>query len=123
MTRKHFEMVARCVRESLTSTAGDATLHAAAQRLADAFEAENARFDRDRFLAACGIDTRQPQPGQFTGYAEIAEETVCIAPPCPVCECGTGTHLGRLGNTDHFRCRMCGNDFSRKACKAQAAGV
>tara|TARA_R110001583_G_scaffold70203_1_gene198780 strand:+ start:301 stop:483 length:183 start_codon:yes stop_codon:yes gene_type:complete len=49
MTRKHFEMVAAAVA-NITSRP-DRWL--VANMLANSFEKENPRFDRDRFIAAC----------------------------------------------------------------------
>ena len=49
MTRKHFEVVAAAVAE--ITTRSDRWL--IANKLANGFEKENPRFDRDRFIAAC----------------------------------------------------------------------
>ena len=49
MTRKHYEIVAAAVA-SIT-TRSDRWL--IANKLANGFEKENPRFDRDRFIAAC----------------------------------------------------------------------
>lgn len=58
MTRKHYEAVAAIVAARLAATdsrtAGGVLCDLAAD-LADAFQAENPRFDRLRFFAACGI--------------------------------------------------------------------
>ena len=37
------------------------------------------------------------------------DDTAVVA--CPMCE-GYATLLGRLGTRRHYRCRMCGIDFS-----------
>lgn len=69
MSRKHFEIVARAIKDarplrkgstdiSVVVIAGHhAALDNAADFLADAFQAENPRFDRARFLAACGVQS------------------------------------------------------------------
>jgi len=49
MTRKHFEMVAAAVAK--ITKRSDRWL--VANMLANSFEKENSRFDRDRFIAAC----------------------------------------------------------------------
>jgi len=65
MTRKHFEAVARAIREEVDSLDEIHTvarvmcrlsLLGVAERLADVFAEESGRFDRDRFLTACGFD-------------------------------------------------------------------
>ena len=55
MTKKHYEIVAAAVA-SIT-TRSDRWL--IANKLANGFEKENPRFDRDRFIAAC-----RPTEGQ-----------------------------------------------------------
>lgn len=74
MTRKHFETVALAIRFEVIA-AQDAQQHrparqdytegfdvgtlqaleSVANRLADRFEADNSRFDREKFLTACGF--------------------------------------------------------------------
>ena len=49
MTRKHFEMVAAAVAN--ITMRSDRWL--IANMLANSFENDNSRFDRDRFIAAC----------------------------------------------------------------------
>ena len=49
MTRKHFEMVAAAVAKMVERS--DRWL--ITNLLADSFENDNPRFDRDRFIAAC----------------------------------------------------------------------
>ena len=50
MTRKHFELIARVVRESGLSAAAREKL---AAEFADELDATNPMFDRKRFIAAC----------------------------------------------------------------------
>ena len=62
MTKKHYEAIAKEVANTLatcdTKHASTVTrLHA--YRLADYFETDNKNFNRDMFLAACGIDKSQ----------------------------------------------------------------
>lgn len=67
MSKKDYELIARALRASRV-TIGDVNsetgsrkaifnngIDNAAARLADALGAENAKFDRARFLAACGV--------------------------------------------------------------------
>ena len=57
MTRKHFEMVAAAVAK--ITKRSDRWL--VANMLANSFEKENSRFDRDRFIAACRPTESQPE--------------------------------------------------------------
>jgi superfamily I DNA/RNA helicase len=63
MTKKHFEAFARIIRDA-TPHAGPeesnlydvATRHAMAYLVIAVAERDNLRFDRSRFLLACGLD-------------------------------------------------------------------
>lgn len=64
MTRKHYEAVAAVIRDEVDSVSDLPTVQAVIVRisllnvadgLADVFAADNPRFDRERFLAACGL--------------------------------------------------------------------
>lgn len=58
MTKKHFEAVASAIRAEYEDTYGEPAeeaIRSIARKLADVFASENPRFDRARFLAACGI--------------------------------------------------------------------
>lgn len=59
MTRKHFTAVADRIRRNRRAFADDATallaLTCLAQDLAHEFAEANPRFDRQRFLTACGV--------------------------------------------------------------------
>ena len=74
MTRKHFEMVAAAVAKMVERS--DRWL--ITNLLADSFENDNPRFDRDRFIAACrpteGADElrRLGKPGEE--YHNILEK-------------------------------------------------
>jgi hypothetical protein len=60
MTRKDFELIARSIfvdRDTLTSDEKK-TADIIASGLADQFQAMNPRFDRGRFLDACGVGNR-----------------------------------------------------------------
>ena len=53
MSRKHFERLADIVRRNLSVDA--ATRKHVAEELAEFCAEQNPRFDRERFLAACGV--------------------------------------------------------------------
>lgn len=63
MTRQHFKAIADALNEVRTTVvmtrnpllAKHAALDAAAHNLADACAEFNPRFDRDKFLKACGV--------------------------------------------------------------------
>jgi hypothetical protein len=54
MTRKDYVMIAQVISESQGLTRSD-IIDTVAERLADALAIDNPRFDRARFLAACGV--------------------------------------------------------------------
>jgi hypothetical protein len=54
MTRKHYVAIALIIKQA-RSQPTKINLTWAAQQLAYLFEQDNPRFDRDRFLTACGI--------------------------------------------------------------------
>lgn len=67
MSRKHFEAMASAIRAEISSVgtmSGDSRYRAAfldgvkdaARTFANVCSEANPRFDRDRFLAACGIE-------------------------------------------------------------------
>ena len=56
MTRKHFEMIANAIRVTKNTTEGDdAALRELALNLCVEFRRENGRFNKVRFLEACGL--------------------------------------------------------------------
>ena len=65
MTRKDYELIAEAIKdvglfyhldgEPMRSDA-EVVLYSVAMELARELRAENARFDRQRFLTACGLD-------------------------------------------------------------------
>jgi len=55
MTKKHFEAAARIVR-ARKADRGAVPARELAEGFADLFSADNPRFDRARFLAACDLD-------------------------------------------------------------------
>jgi hypothetical protein len=59
MTRKQFEMLAEIVRRvDLNEYAYQDTIRKRiANTIADELDKENPRFDRRKFLTACGVDT------------------------------------------------------------------
>lgn len=54
MTRKHFELIARIIKES-TSYPTPELRRAVALDFASAFAAGSPGFKRDKFLTACGV--------------------------------------------------------------------
>ena len=58
MSRKHYEMIAAILNDlrigAQLSAQGDDDVRRAVLTLANTFETDNSRFDRDRFIAACG---------------------------------------------------------------------
>ena len=59
MTKKHYEAIADCIEFRLC--AKDNHPHEIAKRLADYFQTDNPKFDRARFLQACGIESNKDQ--------------------------------------------------------------
>ncbi len=60
MSRKDYEAIAADIARSMDRTLSphaEAVLRMLARDLAGTFEADNPRFDRDRFLVACGVKT------------------------------------------------------------------
>jgi hypothetical protein len=56
MTKTHFEATASLIRGTYTETEGEAdVVKNLAERMAAMFARENPRFDRDKFLTACGL--------------------------------------------------------------------
>ena len=61
MTRKDYELIAGVFAGFAQITDINETIGAdIAESLADEFEAENPRFNRARFLKACGVSDTQP---------------------------------------------------------------
>lgn len=59
MTKKHYIAIAKVIRSNINAGVGLGEIYgieSLALALADTFAAENARFDRGRFLAACGVE-------------------------------------------------------------------
>lgn len=59
MTRKDYELLAEVIRTSRKVTTGETVLVSVehlANTLATELEIENPRFDRARFLSACGLE-------------------------------------------------------------------
>lgn len=81
-SRKDYEAVAAALRKALDDFAHDgprAGVHHAAVQVANAFEAGNPRFDRHRFLAACGIRARTPVVREVQHTAETCPGRPCSA--------------------------------------------
>lgn len=61
MSKKHFIAIAKILNMVGSSTGYDrSTATAIAHSLADVFQEENPRFDRSRFLDACGVTVTIP---------------------------------------------------------------
>lgn len=60
MTRKDYEMIAEAIEDAYkvcdASNSDTFGVTEAAHALADQFQTDNPRFDRDRFLKACGVN-------------------------------------------------------------------
>jgi hypothetical protein len=64
-TQRHFESVAKIIRDELDSATGRANrliIRNLAQRFASEFESDNVRFDLQRFYAACGFNEEGNPP-------------------------------------------------------------
>lgn len=55
MSRKDYVAIAAALRSALAAGAEERSIAEAARRIADVMAAGNPRFDRARFLAACGV--------------------------------------------------------------------
>lgn len=55
MSRKDYVAIAAALRSALAAGAEERSIAEAARRIADAMAVGNPRFDRARFLAACGV--------------------------------------------------------------------
>ena len=55
MTRKDYNLIAEVLSYSLNAIIDDMALEALASNFADELALDNPRFDRARFLAACGV--------------------------------------------------------------------
>jgi hypothetical protein len=60
MSKKHYEALAAVIEETKEDCAGapfaQSALKMTAERIADYLATDNPRFDRARFLRACGIE-------------------------------------------------------------------
>ena len=54
MTRKDYVVIAEVIK-NLDEVIDSYALEVLADNMADALESENSRFDRSRFLSACGV--------------------------------------------------------------------
>jgi len=57
MTRKDYELIAKAIRCASAAPGYAARNSFAAFAIADALASDNPRFDRERFLKACGIQS------------------------------------------------------------------
>jgi hypothetical protein len=58
MTRKDYKAIAKCIKEELEACENEGemdTLGRVAKSLCGVFREDNGRFDRERFLIACGL--------------------------------------------------------------------
>lgn len=61
LTRKHYEAIAEILSEhkddsQYSTVIDERRVESISLSLADYFEKDNPRFDRDRFLEACGVE-------------------------------------------------------------------
>lgn len=59
MTKEHFELIAETIKDArlhLDSETSAKAREQIAYRFAESLEDTNERFDRERFLAACGVE-------------------------------------------------------------------
>lgn len=62
MQKRHFELIAGVLRNYRAGNCIDFAIDEIAERFADQLQKENPRFDRPRFLDACGW--REGKPGR-----------------------------------------------------------
>lgn len=55
MTRKDYELIARCIKGAVDAHGRTASIVLAADNLAMQLRSTNPRFDENRFLVACGV--------------------------------------------------------------------
>jgi hypothetical protein len=121
MTKKHYEAIASILRgyveqqigvhdrRDLTKTECDALEQASydiADRLADYFATDNPRFDRVRFLTACGIEQDEVLMCNDCAGMSDSDKRKCPHPSYNIeqeerCECGN------LPYTDTENCKDC----------------
>lgn len=58
MTKRHYIAVAQVLASELAGAACPVAVERVALALADLYKSENDRFDRARFLAACGVEVQ-----------------------------------------------------------------
>jgi hypothetical protein len=58
MTRKDYELIASILRDSLDNIVDDMAHEALSDVFAEELENTNPRFNRERFLRACGVEPR-----------------------------------------------------------------
>lgn len=56
MTRKHFEVIAESIKKDYIASNYSVTVASVAIGLANVFRDQNPRFDRTKFLRACGLN-------------------------------------------------------------------
>lgn len=59
MSKKDYELIARVVRSTDFAQSSTKNLETLANGLANALERDNPKFDKIKFLTACGIDYHQ----------------------------------------------------------------
>lgn len=58
MTKKDYELIARCIKGTLNSyPEANKPMEMLTAYLSSEFEVDNPKFDRNKFLIACGIET------------------------------------------------------------------
>jgi hypothetical protein len=76
-TRRHYESIAATLKARHPKGPYPADWFGIVRELADAFQADNPRFDRGRFMVACGMsDPARPLPSP----GKIRPESACRPP-------------------------------------------
>jgi hypothetical protein len=110
MTKKHYEAIASILRKSIqqsyTLGLDNSVEKYIAQYLADYFASENPRFDRVRFLTACGIEQEEVLMCNDCAGMSDSDKRKCPHPSYNIeqeerCECGN------LPYTDTENCKDC----------------
>lgn len=93
MTKKHYEAIAKAFHAYIATDTGANIARPIAKDLADYFSTDNPRFDRTRFLQACGIE--QPPAIDYHPGAHHRD-------------CATNSALNDIDSRHYSGCYACG---------------